>query len=192
MSKPDFSNVYYRMNDKGEIKLSILFCLRYAETPLSDSDLKHLMLSATSVDFLDLCGIIDELSPDNYIKKVWRDEEEKYILTDKGTETIDVFDDKIMASVRASIKKTVDEYLNREGPKTQVRCVVVPADFNMYNVDVEITEGKNTLLSMTVFTGNKEKAARYAKGFRKNPMEFYTKVIEALAELADKAVDDDE
>ena len=190
--KPNLENVYYRMNDKGEIKLSILFCLRYAETPLSDSDLKHLMLSATSVDFLDLCGIIDELSPDNYIKKVWRDEEEKYILTDKGTETIDVFDDKIMASVRASIKKTVDDYLNREGPKTHVKCLVTPADLNMYNVDVELAEGKNTLLSMTVFTGNKEKAARYAKGFRKNPMDFYTKVIEALAELADKAKDEDE
>ncbi len=190
--KPNLDNVYYRMNDKGEIKLSILFCLRYAEIPLSDSDLKHLMLTATSVDFLDLCGIIDELSPDNYIKKVWRDEEEKYILTDKGTETIDVFDDKIMASVRASLKQTIDEYLNREGPKTLVKCVVTPADHNMYNVNVEIAEGKSTLLSMTVFTGNKEKAARYAKGFRKNPMEFYTKVIEALAELADKAEDDDE
>lgn len=178
------------MNDKGEIKLSVLFCLRYADIPLSDSDLKHLMLSATTVDFLELCGIIDELSPDNYIKKVWRDEEEKYILTDKGIETIDVFDDKIMASVRASLKKTIDEYLNREGPKTQVKCVVTPADYDMFNVDAEITEGKSTLLSMTVFTGNKEKAARYAKGFRKNPMEFYAKIIEVLAEFADTEEDE--
>lgn len=188
--KPNLENVYYRMNDKGEIKLSVLFCLRYADIPLSDSDLKHLMLSATTVDFLDLCGIIDELSPDNYIKKVWRDEEEKYILTEQGAETIDVFDDKIMASVRASLKKNIDEYLNREGPKTQVKCVVTPADYDMFNVDAEITEGKSTLLSMTVFTGNKEKAARYAKGFRKNPMEFYAKVIEALAEFADTEEDE--
>lgn len=192
MSKPDFSNVYYRMNDKGEVKLSILFCLRYAETPLSDSDLKHLMLTATSVDFLELCGIIDELSPDNYIKKVWRDEEEKYILTKQGQETIDVFDYKIMASVRASIKKTVDEYLKREGQKAQVKCELVPIAKDTYNVAVELKEGKNTLLSMSVFTGSKEKASRYIKGFRKNPMEFYAKVVETLSEFADIAEEDDE
>lgn len=190
--RPNLDNVYYRMNDKGEIKLSILFCLRYAETPLSDSDLKHLMLTATSVDFLELCGIIDELSPDNYIKKVWRDEEEKYILTEQGQETIDVFDDKIMASVRASIKKTVDEYLKREGQKAQIKCELVPVAKDTYNVDVELKEGKNTLLSMTIFTGSKEKASRYIKGFRKNPMEFYAKVIETLAEFADKAENEDE
>ena len=97
-----------------------------------------------------------------------------------------------MASVRASLKVTIDEYLKREGPKTQIKCIVTPAERDLYNVEVEITEGKATLLSMTVFTGNKEKAARYAKGFRKNPMEFYTNVIESLAHLAQEAEKDNE
>jgi len=183
----NLDNVYYRLKDPAEIKLCVLFCLRYAGEPLSDSDVKHLMLSATSVDFLELCGIIDSLLPDNYIKKVWRDEVEKYDLTEQGRDTIDVFDDKIMASVRSSLKSTIDEYLKREGPKTQIKCIVTPAERDMYNVDVEITEGKTTLLTMTVFTGNKEKAARYAKGFRKKPMDFYTEVISALAKLAEDA-----
>lgn len=185
--KPNLDNVFYRLKDTGEIKLCVLFCLRYADEPLSDSDLKHLMLSATSVDFLELCGIIDTLIPDNYVKKVWRDETEMFVLTAQGQEVIDVFDDKIMASVRASIKSTIDEYLKREGPKAQIKCVVTPAERDLYNVDVEITEGKTTLLKMTVFTGNKEKAARYARGFRKNPMGFYTEVIGLLAKLAEDA-----
>ncbi|MBQ3118728.1 MAG: DUF4364 family protein [Clostridia bacterium] len=185
--KPNLENVYYRMNDKGEIKLSVLFCLRYADIPLSDSDLKHLMLSATTVDFLELCGIIDELSPDNYIKKVWRDEEEKYILTEQGTETIDVFDDKIMASVRASIKKTVDEYLKREGQRAQIKCEMVPIGIDAYNVDIELKEGKNTLLSMSIFAGRKERAARYAKGFRNNPTGLFERITEVLNEAADES-----
>lgn len=190
--KPDLTNVYYRLNDPGEIRLCILFCIRYAGEPLADSDIKHIMLSATSVDFIDLCDAIDKLSPENYTKNVWRDEMEKLDLTPQGAETIDVFDDKIMASVRASLKSAIDEYLNREGPKSQIKCMINPVDRDMYNVDVEITEGKNTLLSMTVFTGNKEKAARYAKGFRKNPMEFYSSVIESLAHLAEEAEKEDE
>ena len=185
--KPNLDNVFYRLNDAGEIKLCVLFCLRYADEPLSDSDLKHLMLSATSVDFLELCGIIDTLIPDNYIKKVWRNDAEMYTLTEQGQNTIDEFEDKIMASVRASLKSAIDKHLNREGPKTQIKCIVTPAERDLYNVDVEITEGKSTLLKMTVFTGNKEKAARFAKGFRKNPMGFYTEVIGALSRLSEDA-----
>ena len=190
--KPNLNNVYYRLNDLGEIKLCILFCIRYAGEPLSDNDIKHLMLTATNLDFMDLCDAIDKLLPENYIKKVWRDEIEKYDLTSQGLETVDVFDDKIMASVRSSLKTTIDEYFKREGQKAQVKCSVTPISNKLYNVDVEIIEGKTTLLSMTVFTGSKEKAARYAKGFRKNPMSFYTSVIESLAELADKAENEKE
>lgn len=183
----DLDKVYYRLNDPGEIRLCILFCLRYAGEPLSDGDIKHLMLSATSIDFIDLCDAMEKLAPENYTKIVWRDEIEKYDLTQQGIETIDVFDDKIMASVRASLKSAIDEYLKREGPKTQIKCVVTPAERDLYNVEVELTEGKTSLLSMTVFTGSKEKAARYAKGFRKNPMAFYESVIDALAKLSDEA-----
>ena len=183
----NLDNVYYRLNDPGEIRLCILFCIRYAGEPLSDADIKHIMLTATSVEFIDLCDAIDKLLPENYTKNVWRDEVEKLDLTQQGIEMIDIFDDKIMASVRASLKVTIDEYLKREGPKTQIKCIVTPAERDLYNVEVEIIEGKTTLLKMTVFTGNKEKAARYAKGFRKNPMEFYTNVIESLAHLAQEA-----
>lgn len=181
---PDLNNVYYRLNDTGEIKLCILLCIRYAQEPLSDADLKNIMLEATNVDFMELCGIIESLIPENYIKKVWRDEVEKYDLTPQGVETIDFFDDKITASVRASLKSEIDKSLNRKGQKQEVKCVITPAEGDLYNVEVKITEGKITLLSMVIFTGSKEKTARFAKGFRNKPMEFYKDLIDSLSRLA--------
>lgn len=183
----DLNNVYYRLNDPAEIKLCILLCIRYAQEPLSDNQLKDIMLSGTNVDFIELFAIIDELIPENYIKKVWRDEVEKYDLTPQGEETIDFFDDKITASVRASIKNKIDDLLKRDGQKTEAKCIISPIENNLYNVDITITEGKITLLSMTAFTGSKEKAARFAKGFRKRPLEFYQSIIDSLSNLADLA-----
>lgn len=184
---PDLNNVYYRLNDTGEIKLCILFCIRYAQEPLSDNDIKNIMLAATHVDFMELCGIIESLIPENYIKKVWRGEIEKYDLTPQGAETIDFFDDKITASVRASLKNEIDTYLNRSGQKQEVKCIITPAEGDLYNVEIKITEGKITLLSMMLFSGNKEKSARFAKGLRNKPMEFYKDLIDSLSKLADEA-----
>ena len=187
----DLNNVYYRLKDPGEIKLCILLCIRYAGEPLSDIDLKNIIVGGTSVDFMDYCSVFDELLPENYIKKVWRDEVEKFDLTKQGQETIDFFDDKITASVRASIKAETDKYLKRDGQGQEVKCVITPVENDLYNVDVKITEGKITLLSMTLFTGNKEKTARFAKGFRNKPMEFYKDLINSLSALADETEKED-
>lgn len=150
------------------------------------------MLSGTNVDFVELFAIIDELIPENYIKKVWRDETEKYDLTPQGLETIDVFDDKITASVRASIKNKIDELLKRDGQKAHIKCVVTPTGNDLYSVDAQITEGKITLLSMTLFSGSKEKAARFAKAFRKKPLEFYASMIDSLTKLAEVTENEEE
>ena len=137
MKKNIWDNVYYRLNDETEIKLSVLFCIRYADIPITDIEVKHFMLSATSVDFMDLCSAIDKMFSDNYIKRVWRGEVEKYDLTEQGAELLDMFEDKIMASVRASIKNTIDEYFRREQEKAQYRCEIVPVGKDAYNMKKE-------------------------------------------------------
>lgn len=180
MKKNIWDNVYYRLNDEAEIKLSVLFCIRYADLPITDIEVKHFMLTATSVNFMDLCAAIDAVFSDNYIKKVWRNETEKYDLTEQGKELIDMFEDKIMASVRASIKNTIDEYFAREREKAQYRCEIIPIGKDAYNVDIELKEGKNTLITMSVFAGSRERAIRLRRGFKNDPMALYETIVSTL------------
>ena len=119
MKKNILENVYYRLNDPAEIRLAILYSIRYSEIPISDIELKHFMLQATSVDFIDLCSMITLALDDNHMKTVWRDEMDKYELTQSGEELIDMFEDKIMVSVRSSLRNTIDEYFRREKEKAK-------------------------------------------------------------------------
>lgn len=182
MKKNIWDNVYYRLNDETEIKLSVLFCIRYADVPITDIEVKHFMLSATSVNFMDLCSAMDKMFSDNYIKKVWRDEVEKYDLTSQGRELLDMFEDKIMASVRASIKNTIDEYFRREQEKAQIRCEISPVGKDVYNVDIELKEGKNTLVTMSVFAGSREKAIAFRRRFQADPAGFYSGIVSLLSD----------
>lgn len=189
MKKNIWDNVYYRLNDETEIKLSVLFCIRYADIPITDIEVKHFMLSATSVDFMDLCSAIDKMFSDNYIKRVWRGEVEKYDLTEQGAELLDMFEDKIMASVRASIKNTIDEYFRREQEKAQYRCEIVPVGKDAYNVDIELKEGKNTLITMSIFVGSREKAIALRRGFKNDPVGVYSGIISLLSKAGDSEDD---
>lgn len=181
MKKNMWDNVYYRLNDVAEIKLSLLFCIKYANMPISDIEIKHFMLTATSVNFMDLCSAIDEIFSDNYAKKVWRDEIEKYDLTEQGSELIEMFEDKIMASVRSSIKDTIDEYFKREEEKSQAKCDIIPLGKDRYNLEIELKEGNSELLKMSIFAGSREKAIELRQGFNENPIGLYSTIIEKLS-----------
>lgn len=182
MKKNMWDNVYYRLNDEAEIKLCLLFCIKYADIPISDIEIKHFMLTATSVNFMDLCSSIGEIFTENYAKKVWRDEIEKYDLTEQGKELLEMFEDKIMASVRVSLKDTIDEYFKREKEKSQVKCEIVPLEKNNYCLEIDLQDGSNSLLKMSLFAGSREKAIELRQGFNENPMALYSDIIKKLSE----------
>ncbi len=185
MKKNIWENVYYRLNDPVEIKLAVLYVIYYADIPVSDVELKHCMLEATSVDFLDLCDIIQQLLADNHIKTVWRDETEKYVLTGSGEDMVTMFENKLLASVKNSIKNSVEQYYKNEITRKSLRCDVVPVGDQLFQVDLELKEGKRSLLALSLFAGNKNKALSMCRAFRKDPYGLYEKITELLKEPED-------
>ena len=178
MKKDILENVYYRLKDEHEVKLSILYSIKYAGAPVSDTEIKHFMLDATSVSFVDLCINLTSLLDGGYLKSVWRDEIEKYDLTEQGTELIEMFSDKIMVTVRESLRKSIDEYLGRDADGISVLAVISPASGENFNVNLEIKNQKDTLLSLSVFAGERKKAIAMRKHFEKNATDIFAQVLE--------------
>lgn len=191
MKKNIWENVYYRLNDETEIKLAVLFCIKYADIPISDIELKHFMLEATSVDFIDLCSAISAVQQEGYIRVVSREETDKYDLTLRGGDTLEMFEDKIMASVRSSLRCAIDEYFHREQNKTQVRCEIEPVKKDAYCVNIELKEGKDTFVTMSLFAGSKEKAYSLRRGFLSDPAGMYARFVTLLSEEDPKKDEED-
>ena len=183
MKKNIWENVYYRLKDPVEIKLAVLYVIFYADIPVSDVELKHCMLEATSVDFLDLCDIIGQLLSENHMKTVWRDEMDKYVLTPSGEDMISMFENKLLPSVKNSLKHSVDQYYKNETSRKSLRCDVVPITDQLFQVELELKEGKTSLLALSLFAGNKNKALSMCRGFRHNPYEAYEKITALLTEF---------
>ncbi len=180
MKKNIWENVYYRLKDPVEIKLAVLYVLFYADIPVSDVELKHCMLEGTSVDFLELCNVIEELLSENHIKTTWRDELNKYVLTSSGEDMISMFENKLLASVKNSLKNAVDQYYKNETSRKSLRCDVVPVGEGMFCAELELKEGKNSLLALSVFAGSKKRALSMCRRFREDPYGFYEKISDLL------------
>ncbi len=180
MKKNIWENVYYRLKDPVEIKLAVLYVLFYADIPVSDVELKHCMLEGTSVDFLELCEMIEQLITENHIKTVWRDELDKYVLTPSGEDMISMFENKLLISVKNSLKHSVDQYYKNESSRKSIRCDVVPLSDSTFQVNLELKEGKHEMLTLSLFAGGKERALSMCRHFRENPYGFYEDITNLL------------
>lgn len=180
MKKNIWENVYYRLNDPIEIQLAILYTIRHVGVPVPDIELKHFMLSATSVEFLDLLEQLGALLKQNHIKTVLRGDVECYDFAPSGREMIDIFEDKIMVSVRESIRACVDEYYKRKTIEEQIKARLVPLDHTTYMLSLHIKEGKTVILDMSIFAGDRERAIGMKKAFERDPIAFYTSIAGLL------------
>ena len=182
MKKNIWSNVYYRLNDPVMIRLAILYTLKYIEIPVSSMDLKHVMLDATTVDYIDLCETIEILKEENHIKTVFRDELNKFILTESGTEMIEMLEKNLLPSVRDSLRKSANEFFKEEFEKSQVKSEISPTEANTFYLDAELNDGKTKLLSMSVFAGTRENAMKMREKFNDAPVELFQEILKFLKE----------
>ena len=185
MKKNIWSNVYYRLNEPIMIRLAVLYTLKYTEFPISSMDLKHVMLDATSVDYIDLCENIELLKKENHIKIVFRDEMNKYALTETGTEMIDMFEKNLLSSVRENIRKSADEFFRQEFEKSQVRSEISPIETNAFYLDAELNDGKTKMLSMSIFAGSRENAIMMKNKFNEAPVELFQEILKFLKDDGD-------
>lgn len=185
MKKDIWSNVYYRLNDPAVIRLAVLYVLKYVDLPISQMDLKHVMLDATNVDYFDLCGAIDDLHRENFIKTVLRDEINKYILTEEGSDLINSLEKDVLYSVRQKIKSSSDKFFKSEFEKSLVRSSLTPTESETFYLDMELNEGKSKLFSLSIYAGSKENAMKMREKFTKNPTELFQVILKHLQSDSD-------
>ena len=159
--------------------------IKYADFPISSMDLKHVMLDATHVDYFDLCGMIENVKDENYVKVVVRDEINKLDLTTSGRELLEMFEKDLLACVRMSLRNSADKFFEEEFEKTQVRSTITPNDAETFYLDVELKDGKSKLMSMSLFAGSRENAAKMRDNFTDNPTGLYQAVVEFLSKKRD-------
>lgn len=177
MKKDVWSNVYYRLNDPVKIRLAVLYTLKYVDFPMSSIELRHIMLDATTVDYIELCEIIEVLMQENHVKLVRRDEKDKYDITDSGRELLSMFETDLLPSVRQSIRKSADEYFKEEFKKSQIISELVPDEDGTYYLDVSLSDGKKKLFSLSVFAGSRQNAMDMKRVFNESPTQMFKDIL---------------
>ena len=163
-----------------EIKFTVLYTLSQYETPISLKDLSLILTweGTPILEFFELSIALGELIEDDYVKKTFSSNEEKYCLTGKGAETNEFFGNRVPPSVRGFITDTIGAAKFEElANPNRIIGDILPISNKQFMATCSIVDNKTPLLELNLYVGTKSEASRVAKHFKNNAAEIYQQIL---------------
>lgn len=169
--------------DKSEEKFTILYTVKEYDAPLDVTRLYEIMTWENQVmDYFELSEILYELSEDGYIEKKFYRNNEAYILTPSGEETLKLFSSRIPVSVVNRINRAieVEKYDELVSPDS-IRADVIFSEKGDYILKCDIVENKETQMELSVnYGGAKLSAMIAAERIKKDGKEILGEILKIL------------
>lgn len=177
---------YYKIDDKVEIRLIVLYTLSRSSRPLTAYEISHILLGSAIIDFFDIHDALAFLTDADEIY-MFRDTDDKllYSLTPSGKLGAESFSDKIPLEVKEYTDECISELVKEQKKQNSIIAKSVPVSYDEYNAHLELNDGKRNLLSMDIYANDEKLARTMCKSFRKNTNQIYDLILNMLMKSAD-------
>lgn len=161
-------------------KLMILYLLKAVRYPLSHDQLSAFMLEKEYCNFFTLQQACSELLDAHLMREESFQNYTRFLITREGEDTLTFFGDAISKEIR----EDMDEYL--QGNMIKLRdesltaCGYRENGKGEYDVDLEIREGRDILLKLTLTVPSEQQAKLISDGWPKKNQKVYEDIMKEL------------
>ena len=163
------------------VRLMVLCCLTYLG-PCTDQQLLEWVSEYDVMNYFDLMIALSELCKQGQAECRQKRRKSWYQITDAGRKTLELFENRVPASVRSRLKETADAWRMRFSRDNQIRTEVKETDQNEYEVTLAVVEQDRETMTLQVVVPTKEIAWRMVRQWREHVQEVYSMVFRVLAE----------
>lgn len=162
------------LKDQFYIKIIILYAMREYKLALTNQRITDIALEEVEIDYFDFQKCLYDLTKISLIKVFKEDNENKYLLTEKGIEFSGFFEKKIPYIIRKKIDFCISKHLLAEEPKTCVEADVEVSHRGEFNVFLKIFEHGDLLFELNMNVGDRELAFKTKDYFLENAQKIYS------------------
>ncbi len=161
----------------AENKLTLLYISKSLGLPLTNSRLTQIVTEGNLFNFFLLQHLLADLTDNKYLKK---DEnpngEDTYLITVKGSETLDFLIHKLPKGVRRHIDKITDSKTDIIRHERDIIAYIEPGDKGGFVSILEIKDDGNLLFSVKYSSGTKNDAVAICDKFKENAEVIYSQI----------------
>ena len=170
------------IHDILDVKILILYVMSLVEEPVSAQTIYELCYQDECLSYFDVQEAIPQLVRLGHMVEESFD---RYAITDKGRETVDITQDSVAFPVKERAKQAVESH-NRKAKRDQfLRTEIVQRENGEYAVHLGLSDFQGTLMDLELTAPTLPQARKLERAYRKNAEIVYQSVMVALLEEAE-------
>lgn len=157
-------------------KLLLLYIIKTATYSFTKEDLTEFILEKDYMNYFFIQQYILELLESGFIKADNQDEE-KFMLLEKGSLALDYFESKIPETLKEELDEIFQKEEKIKKQETQVVSEYFEKENNQFNVNLKLVENEDILFSLYLNVGTLEQAESICKIWKDEPDSVYQGII---------------
>ena len=163
------------------VKIFVLYLLENINYPLDFITINDVVMQTDYVMYLDFAEAFHEMVDMDLIQKIEVDEDEYFLITDKGRLVARELKSDILASLLDKALSKALRFLDFKKRQVVARCTVEKTDDGRYAVSCSFTEKGILIFSQTLIVDTENRAERMRDNFYERPEVIYKGVNALMA-----------
>ena len=159
-------------------KTVILYALYKFKISMTNEQIHIIFVENDIMDYFSYTQQLLRLIDDAYIAKITIENEERYGITQKGIDFVEMSLGEIPSAIKEKINLAVDKILKTYDKLTDIRTSITPLSENRFITKCGIYERNIPLIELNLTTGSRRHAEKLEKSFRKNYNSIYKEVFQ--------------
>lgn len=168
--------------DDVQIRLAILYTLKCFKVSMTEGNLQEALVWNEILDYFTMMDYLLDMEKLGLVSTVTIEGRLRYDITKKGHETLQLFRDKIPASVRDKIYNLAEKHLALLERGREIVADIQPIDEKKFLAKCGVYEFGMPLLELSIFAGSRKHAEEIAKKFESHAATLYKTILETIIE----------
>jgi hypothetical protein len=165
----------------AENKLTLLYISKSIGLPLTNTRLTQIVTEGKLFNFFLLQHLLEDLISNRYIKRESNpDGEATYLITVKGSETLDFLIHKLPKGVRRHIDKITNAQTELIRHERDIISYIEPGDKDDFIAVLEIKDSGNLLFSIRYSAGTKKDALDISDKLKEDAETLYAQITDNI------------
>lgn len=161
-------------------KILILYIINHFSVPLTNQQLSDFILEENIMNYFELQQFVSDLEISSMLEYSKSEDDKFYVITIKGTETLDLFLDQISQYQRRDLNDAIDCKKKSFVAKTNIYSDYHKLDDDDYEVELVLKEGGSTLIDMKINVLSNKHAKDLCENWNQKALYMYGDVLALL------------
>jgi len=165
------------IHDMMDVKVLVLYVSARSNYPLTVQETYELCYQDDCLSYFDVCTAIPEMVKSGHLAEV---EQEKYVITEKGRETLSLTEDSIAYTVRQRAENAVARFNRQIRRSSFVKTQIIPREGHDFSVVMSLDDEMGNLMTLELLAPDQRQAVRLSKLFEQKAEDVYNMTMMCL------------